>query len=514
MMVSRREFLTQAGAVGAGAVAFSAGGFSAASAEDFRPSGNVVFERVKTGGLSLLSYFVGDKRSGKAVVIDPRRDVDVFVELARKHGLTITHALETHIHADFVSGSRELADRTGTAAIHASVEGGAKYGFQVEPLRHGNKVELGSVTLTTLFTPGHTPEHVSFLATERGAEARPWGLFTGDFLFVDSIGRPDLLGKDNTQRLAKQLFHSVRTAYKDVPGPIPLHPAHGAGSPCGANIGDRDSTLGYEREHSRALQFQDETRFVNWVLFTAPPIPHYYPRMKLVNAAGPEVLKGLPKVEWYSAKGFRHLLAEGGVQLVDNRSMLSFGGGHVAGALNIGPKPDLSLWAGWMLDPEKPIALVLGKDDDLAEVVRQFVRVGFTKFAGALRGGMEGWITEGLPIDTLPQMGVNQVRSTFPTTGMQLLDIRLPQEWDAGHLPGARYIFLPELPRKLDTLDRSKPVVVYCASGYRSSIGSSLLKAQGFNVFNVPGSYKAWTAAGYPVERPAAPGRGTDTVRN
>jgi hydroxyacylglutathione hydrolase len=296
---------------------------------------------------------------------------------------------------------------------------------------------------------------------------------------------------------------------------LPLYPAHGAGSPCGANICDRQSALGHERRHNPALQFTEEAAFADWVLRTAPPMPRYYPRMKKVNARGPEVLKGLPAVECLEPAAFRRRLATGDVQLIDNRTMLGFGGGHIAGAWNLGPRAELSLWAGWMLDPERPIALVLPRDGDLPEVLRQFLRVGFTNFAGCLKGGMDAWVTAGLPVQGLAQLPVQELNKLAPPREFQLLDVRTPHEWDEGHLPGARYLFLGDLPEKLRGLNPDKPVVVYCASGYRSSLAASLLQASGFrNVQNVPGSYAAWTAAKFPVVKPASTNRkASDTER-
>jgi hydroxyacylglutathione hydrolase len=476
------------------------------------PSDAVVFETVRTDGLAHLSYLIGDRSSGRAAVIDPRRDVDVYLALARQHRLTITHAVETHIHADFVSGSRELAARTGTARIYVSVEGGAHYGFAHEPLRGGSRLELGAVTLSAVHTPGHTPEHLAYLATEQG---NPWGFFSGDFLFAGSVGRPDLLGATQTPGLARALFRSLRTALAGLPDALPLYPAHGAGSPCGANIGDRQSTLGEERRHNPALQFSDESAFIDWVLRTAPPMPRYYPRMKRVNAQGPEVLGGLPAVEWLEPAAFRRRLAGGDVQLIDNRTMLDFGEGHVAGAWNLGPRAELSLWAGWMLDEALPIALVLPRDSDLAEVLRQFIRVGFTNFAGCLKGGLEAWVHSGLPVQRLAQVPVHELSTRLPHRNFQLLDVRTPQEWDEGHLPGARYLFLGELSQKLRNLNPDEPLVVYCATGYRSSLAASVLQASGFRtVHNVSGGYTAWSAAALPIVRPANSNRrASDTER-
>jgi hydroxyacylglutathione hydrolase len=469
-----------------------------------RPSDAVILETVRTDGLAHLSYLIGDRSSGRAAVIDPRRDVEVYLELARQHRLTITHALETHVHADFVSGSRELSARTGTAKIHVSVEGGAHYGFAHESLRDRARLDLGAVTLTGMHTPGHTPEHMAYLATDNG---NPWGFFSGDFLFADSVGRPDLLGARQTPGLTRALFRSLRTALAPLRDTVALYPAHGAGSPCGANIRDRQSTIGYERRHNPALQLTDETAFSDWVLRAAPPMPRYYPRMKRINAQGPEILNTLPAVEWLGPAAFQRRLAAGEAQLVDNRRMLAFGEGHINGAWNLGPRAELSLWAGWLLDPAKPIALVLQREGDLPEVLRQLLRVGFTRFAGCLQGDMAGWVTADLPVQRLAQVSVHELNSLMPARDFQLLDVRTPREWDEGHLPGARYLFLGELPERLSDLDRDMPTVVYCASGYRSSLAASLLQASGFrNVRNVPGGYAAWTAAAYQLVNPT----GTD----
>jgi hydroxyacylglutathione hydrolase len=500
-MCSRRQFLEAAVGAGLGGLVLAnQHAFAHAGNPASYPSDAVIFETVRTDGLAHLSYLIGDRSSGQAAVIDPRRDVDIYLELARSHQLTITHAVETHIHADFVSGSRELAARTGTAKIYVSVEGGARYGFAHEPLRDGSRLELGAVTLTATHTPGHTPEHMAYLAEAKG---NSWGYFSGDFLFADSVGRPDLLGVEQTPGLAKALFRSLQTALAPLADAVPLYPAHGAGSPCGANICDRQSTVGHERRHNPALQFTDEYAFIDWVLRTAPPMPRYYPRMKRINAAGPEILKGLPAVKRLEPAALQRRLAAGNVQLIDNRSMLAFGQSHIAGALNLGPRPELSLWAGWMLDPAKPIALVLPSGGDLPEVLRQFLRVGFTRFAGCLKGGMEAWLAASLPVQGLAQLPIQELNKVLPPRDFQFLDVRTPHEWDEGHLTGARYLFLGELSEKVRELNPQKPVVVYCATGYRSSLAASLLQAAGFStVRNVPGGFTAWTATGFPVVKP------------
>ncbi len=521
MSPTRRSFVAGLAGLGAGSLLPRTGlaADDAVAGPQRKPvrkqSMSMVIETVFTEGLAQLSYLVGDTSTGQAVVIDPRRDVEVYLELARKHKLAITHALETHIHADFVSGSRELAARTGTAKIRLSVEGGAKYGFDHEPLRDGDRINLGRVVLTARHTPGHTPEHVSFLAAEGSRPDVPFAVFSGDCLFADSVGRPDLLGVEETAPLARKLFHSIREFYLKLDDAVRVHPGHGAGSPCGANISDRlVTTIGYERRFNPALQFEDEQKFEEFVLFTAPPEPRYYRRMKQVNAQGPEVLGGLPQIRPVRPKEFADAASFERAQLVDNRQMLAFGGGHIAGALNIGPRAELSIWAGWMLDPQQPIYLVVRSMDELPDVQRQLLRVGYTNTAGFLLGGMEAWNNAAMPLQYVQQMTVHELEQARSGQDLQVLDVRTPSEWQGGHVPGARYIFLPELESRLDLLDRNRPIAVYCDSGYRASLGASILKRNGFkDVRNVPGSWKAWTAAGLAVEQPKERKKASDTDR-
>jgi hydroxyacylglutathione hydrolase len=259
------------------------------------------------------------------------------------------------------------------------------------------------------------------------------------------------------------------------------------------------STIGYERRFNRFLQIDNLKEFTDYALGTAPPMPHYYPVMKKINAEGPEVIGNLPRVPALPPKAFKDAVEKKAGVLVDTRMMLSFGGGHIPGALNIGGSPILSIWAGWMLDPEKPILLVLESDDDLENIVRLFIRTGYTKFAGYLVGGMKAWQAAGFPLDEIGQMSVHQLNQRG--RDLQIVDVRSPREWKKGHVPGARHIFVPELRDRVNELDRNKPTIVYCGSGYRSSIASSVLKAAGFKqLWNVPGSWEAWRAAKLPVE--------------
>lgn len=459
----------------------------------------LIFEQVHTPGIAQLSYLLGDDSVGMAAVIDPRPDVECYLELSRRHKLGITHIFETHIHADFMSGARELQKRVPSAKIYCSVEGGAKYEFEHESLRDGERFEFGSAVLEAKYTPGHTPEHMSYLAFEKKRQNSPWGVFSGDSLFVDSVGRPDLLGDDETQKLAEQLYDTMLGFYAKLDDSVELYPGHGAGSACGPEIGDRkSSSLGYEKKHNKFLQPQEKEAFVDAVLGSAPPVPFYYPKMKKVNARGPETFGDLPPVPALPVAGFKKALQDKRNVLVDTRNFLAFGGGHIEGAMNIGDRPELSPWAGWMLKFEDPILLVLEKDDQLPDVVRLLWRVGYTRFAGYLAGGMKAWNNSGGPVQEVPQLSVHELKQRLDE--FQILDVRAPAEWEKGHIPRARHIFVPELRDRVGELDRGKPVATYCDSGYRASIAASVLQKAGVeDVHNVPGSWQAWKKAGYPI---------------
>ncbi len=517
-MTTRRQFLEHAGALGLGTLFTPmAAGVTRAAEETVAEAAKIpglVFEKIEAGGISHYSYFLGDAVTGVAAVIDPRRDVEVYLELARKHRLRITHAIETHVHADFVSGSRELAARSG-ATIHASVEGGTSYQFDVEPVRHDDHLRVGNLDLKALHTPGHTPEHMSYLASVQGEPSRAWGLFTGDFLFAGAVGRPDLMGVKNTDRLAELLFTSLQTAFDELPGAVPIYPAHGPGSPCGAGIVEREGvpTLGVERASNPALQFTDRDAFIADLLFKQPPVPYYWPRMKAINARGPEVLGELPQPPALKPKEFKSLVADDGVQLLDTRHLFAFGGGHLAGAINIGYSASISMWGGWLLDPNRPVALVVPTQGEVSQVVAWLARIGVTNFAGVLDGGMDAWVMAGERFETLDQLSVHDLHEQLRKQRIQLLDVRQPSEWDHGHLPEATYMFLPEVPKRMREIDRRRPVAVYCGTGYRASIAASLLQREGLKVYNVPGSFGGWLAAGYDVVVPRAPGKASDTRR-
>jgi hydroxyacylglutathione hydrolase len=458
------------------------------------------FEQILADGVAECSYLLGDDEAHVCAIIDPRPDVEVYLEAARRYGMAITHVFETHIHADFLSGANELVDRlAGQAKLCVSAEGDADYGFDHKPVRDGDSFTFGGMRMTARFTPGHTPEHLSYLLFD-GDKETPWGVLSGDAFFVDSVGRPDLLGEDETEDLTEKLFHTVRNIFMALPDDVIIYPCHGAGSACGPDIGDRmSSTIGYERRFNSYAQIKDLEEFKDTILGDAPPVPSHYPRMKKVNADGPKVLRNLPLIAPLAVEDFASAIADN-AQILDVRDMLDFGAGHVPGSLNIGARPELSVWAGWLLDPEKPIYLVLHDDTDLPDVLRLLWRTGFTNFGGYLAGGIAAWREAGRKLSQIPQISVHDLQDT---ESLSPLDVRKPDEWQEGHIPHAEHAFLGELQDKISELDRGRAYATYCASGFRASIAASILKKNGFeNVRNVPGSWKAWIAADYETEKP------------
>ena len=461
----------------------------------------LIFERIQTGDIAHLSYLIGDNTEGVAAVFDPRADVDCYLQLARERRVAITHIFETHIHADFVSGARELCAQVKQAKIFLSHEGSARYGFDHEAIKDGDTFTFGSVVVTVRHTPGHTPEHVAFLLTNKDRPDVPWGVLSGDSLLVGSVGLPILPDKGQRKRLAAQQFQTLRNFYLKLADSVIIYPAHGNISPNGENIGQRlSSTIGYEWRFNVFLQFYNETSFTDHILSFTPPTPTYYPRLKRLNTKGPVVLGNLPSVRGLPPKLFQQALKDHNNVLVDTRTMSAFFGGHIKGALNIGDSSLLSCWAGCLLDPAKSILLVIESKDKLEEIVRLFLRIGYTKFAGYLVGGITGWCSAGLPLEEVGQMTVHEVKSAGRR--LQLLDVRTPEEWKSGHIPDALHIFLGEFRKHLGELDKTKPTAVYCDNGYRASIGASILKQEGFgSVCTIPGGWQVWKKAGFPVEK-------------
>ncbi|HEX2342162.1 MAG TPA: rhodanese-like domain-containing protein [Vicinamibacterales bacterium] len=467
----------------------------------------MLFERFEDKGLSQYSYAIGCVRAGVVAIVDPRRDVDVYLDFAAASKVRITHVVETHIHADFASGARELAARSGAQYRPSGHDRGEMYevGVPHNDLCDGEAIELGAARLVARHTPGHTPEHLSFLVydTVRTREV-PQIFLTGDFLFVGSLGRPDLLGEDAKVALANQLFDSARDRIGDLPDGIEVHPGHGAGSMCGAGMSDRPmSTLGFERIANPYLnRAMNREEFVDRILSSAPPFPPYYTRMKRLNAAGPAILNGLPGLEALPAGRVRDLLTHGHV-LVDLRDQIAFGAGHVPGAFGIGAGPGLSTWASWVVPYDTPIVLLADDAAVVREAIRSLVRVGLDQVVGYLDGGMPAWTGAGFPVSTLAQVTPEALRDRLARDrALAVLDVRGDAEFADGHIDGAIHIMGGTLKDRVQELRGRGPMAIACGSGYRSTVAASVLERAGFtDLINLTGGMTAWTRSGLPVVR-------------
>ncbi len=462
----------------------------------------MLIERFFTPGLAQVAYLIADETSGKAALIDPRRDVDEYITWTGERGLTITAILETHIHADFVSGSRELAAAT-KAPMYASAYGGPEWADRA--LNDGEELLIGGLKLRAIWTPGHTPEHLSYLLTALDRQATPVALFSGDALFVGEVGRPDLLGTEATERLAGQLYHTVVDRLSRLDDAVVVYPGHTAGSACGKKIGDAPHTsIGQEKRFNYAFQARSKEAFVQMVLAGMPPPPTYYPVLKRINAAGPPPLSSLPPGEALEPREVEARQAAGAL-VVDTRSTAEFGTGHVPNALFAGLGLNFTTWMGWIAPFEREVILAHGDDSQFVTARTELRRIGLDRVAGYLKGGMAAWSEAGLSLNSLPGMTVAALarQMSGSDTAMTVLDVRAPDEWREAHIDGAVNFFAgaiaqgeePELPRET-------PLAVICGSGYRSSVAASLLRQQGLvNLTNVDGGMAAWNDADLPVAR-------------
>ena len=416
----------------------------------------LVFEPLYTPGLAQLSYLVGDSKAAIAAVIDPRRDIDVYLDMARERGLRIAYVFETHIHADFASGAQALAARCGARLVGGRSD---DYGFALHQAEDGETFALGQVSLQVLHSPGHTPEHISLLLRDNQQGEQPFALFTGDTLFNLDVGRPDLLGAGSERALAAQLHHTLFERYLPLGERMEVYPCHGAGSACGKSIGDRrHSTLGNELLFNPALKPRSEAEFVDWLLAEMPEPPRHYVRLKQLNAR--------------------------------------------PAPLNIALRNEFVNWAGWMLDDQRPIYLVGEDSAEVQQATLQLYRIGLDRVEGYLRNGMTDWQNAGLPLERVREWTVEELDSRRGDPQVQVLDVRSPNEVRQGRVPGAQHAFVAHLPEQLDRLDRDKTVAAYCGSGYRASIAASILKRHGFrDVVNVPGSWTAWQKHDLPVQQ-------------
>lgn len=468
--------------------------------------------------LAQASYLVGCAKTGEALVIDPARHIEPYLKAAKAQDLTITHVAETHIHADFVSGGRELARHTG-ATLYVSDMGDEhwKYAFAdetldgkpdsrryVQLLHDGDMFMVGNVKIDVLYTPGHTPEHLAFMVTDTAGADRPMGVFTGDFLFVGDIGRPDLLesaaGMAGTkEKGARQQFHTVQR-FKELPDYLQIWPGHGAGSACGKALGAVPSTtLGYEKLFNPAFQINDEDEFVEWLLGGQPEAPRYFAQMKRVNKEGPALLDELDAPQQLNRAQLDEILAAGEF-VVDLRPGDDYAEAYLPGTLSIpATSQTFTTYIGWFVDYARDTYIILSASRDKGEALR----AELAETLVALRAIGVDRVAGYAPVDvvahadaTLPRLTAEELAQRLPQNGLQIVDVRGWQEYLDEHIEGARNIPLGYLPKHVDELPQDTTLVLHCASGYRSQIGATYLRAQGLkNVVNLNSDQAEWAAA-------------------
>jgi glyoxylase-like metal-dependent hydrolase (beta-lactamase superfamily II)/rhodanese-related sulfurtransferase len=458
------------------------------------------FKQFYLGCLAHASYLIGSE--GEAAVVDPQRDVDQYIAEAAALGFKIKHVVETHLHADFVSGHRELAARTGADIIFGSKAGAT---FPHRAVQDGEEIRLGRVTLRFLETPGHTPESISILVIDNQVSPRPLKVLTGDALFIGDVGRPDLAGGRGytAEQMAAMLYDSLHKKLMKLDDAVEVYPAHGAGSMCGRNISkETSSTIGEQRRFNYALKPMSKDQFVSMMTVDLPEAPAYFPRDAEINRTGAASLEELPHPKELSAEEVNARARQGHL-ILDVRSSAAFGNAHVPGALNIALSGQFATWCGTLIDSGTPIVLIADNTAEVDEAVTRLARVGIESVAGYLRGGMQAWDQAGLATEAIAQMPVDELHSRIAEgADLQLVDVRRPGEYNNGHAPGAINLTLAQLEEKASQLDATHPTAVICQSGYRSSAATGILARRGFkNVFNVVGGTSAWINAGYEVEQ-------------
>jgi len=462
------------------------------------------FKQFYLNCLAHASYLIGS--DGEAVVVDPQRDVDQYIEEAAAQKLQIKYVIETHLHADFVSGHRELSARTGAEIVFGRQ---AAATIPHRAVKDGDELEVGKVKLGILETPGHTPEGICVLVTDTEVSALPQKILTGDTLFIGDVGRPDLAGaKGHTpQTMAGMMYDSLHDKLLKLDDAVEVYPAHGAGSMCGKNLSkETSSTIGQQRTFNYALQPMSKEHFVKMMTTDLPEAPAYFSKDAEINRSGAAALNRLPRPAPLSPAEVCKLAAQGSV-ILDVRAAADFGAGHVPGALNIGLGGQFASWAGSLIPMTAPIVIVADSEEQVEEAQVRLARVGIEGIIGYLTGGILGWSQADLEVAAVPQITVSELKElTERDRELQIIDVRRPAEYQSGHVPGAVTAPLSIFKERVPVVgfDKAKPTAVICAGGYRSSAATSIMQQLGFtNLLNVTGGTSAWINAGYEVEMPA-----------
>jgi glyoxylase-like metal-dependent hydrolase (beta-lactamase superfamily II)/rhodanese-related sulfurtransferase len=453
------------------------------------------FEQFYLGCLAHASYMLAS--DGEAVVVDPQRDVEIYLKAAEANQVAIRHIFETHLHADFVSGHQELASRTG-ARIYIGAQAGAT--FPHVAVQDGFELQVGKMRIAALETPGHTPESMCLVITDEEKSAAPWAVLTGDTLFLGDVGRPDLSKSYAPPQLAAMLYDSLHGKLLTLADDVLVYPAHGAGSLCGRNMrAERVSTIGTERLTNYALQIKGREEFVKQLTSNLPSRPAYFQQDAEINRTGAPALSDLAALTAIEPAELKEILAEGGIAL-DVRPGDQFAAGHVPGSVNIALSGQFASWAGALLGLSARPVLIAESQEEVSEARMRLARVGLEDSGGYLKGGIEAWKHAGLALDSLPQISVEVLSDQLQGSALQVLDVRREPEWEAGHIAGASWWPLDNFKIAPPEIDRNILLAVHCKGGYRSMIACSLLQRAGFqNVVNVVGGFDAWQLAKLPV---------------
>lgn len=462
------------------------------------------FQHIYDKSLAQASYFIGCQKAGVAAVIDAKRDVDTYIEIAKQNNMKITHIFETHIHADFLAGSRELAALTG-ADMYLSDEGGEgwKYEFPHKGVKDKDVIKLGNLLFEILHTPGHTPESISLLLTDTPASMEPVMLFTGDFVFVGDVGRPDLLekaaGMKGTQEIgAKQMYESIKK-FDALADFIQVWPGHGAGSACGKSLGSVPSTtVGYEKARNWAFQYdKDEKGFIKYLLTDQPEPPKYFAKMKSLNKIDRPLLTAVPKLKQLSPTELKEAIVKG-IKVIDSRVKTDFAAGFIPGSINIEGNNSFATWAGWFLNYEEQFIL-LADESQLDDLTRKLMRIGLDNIYGYVPS-TKTWLETGGSLEKANVITLAEFKPLLADKDLEIIDVRNATEFNAGHIDGAKHVFVGTILDNLDKISKDKKVVIHCQSGARAAIAYSLLAKNGYkNVLNYSGGMNEWINEGNPI---------------
>jgi glyoxylase-like metal-dependent hydrolase (beta-lactamase superfamily II)/rhodanese-related sulfurtransferase len=442
-----------------------------------------------------ISYLIGGEK--ECAIVDPCRDVERYIRAAENEGLKITHILETHLHADFVSGHMDLAEITG-ADIYAPGNGNCE--FEHIPVGEGSAFSIEEMDFYVHDTPGHTPDCMLYLVTDRSRGGEPVAVFTGDTLFVGDVGRPDLF-PGMADELAGMLYDNLHNIVEKIPDHCMVYPAHGAGSLCGKAMGAmRLSTIGYEKKFNSALLIGNKEEFIRSLTEDMPPAPDHFSRCSDINRKGPALMSTLPKLKSMKPVDFKEMMGDGETVVLDIRNYAGFGGQHIPGSYHIDINSNFSTFAGWVIPPDKDILLVGDNQSQAEDAVVMLRRVGIDGSVGYLNGGTHAWAMSGFETANIPQLSAHEVNEKITSGAFLLMDVRSPEEFSGGHIPGAVNVPAMDVRMRFNEFDPDKPVICMCRTGHRSSLACSLLKQRGFKeVYNAAGGFTGYLSAGFSV---------------